>query len=162
MRIVSDQSDKDVAAHRAEAQAYHALRTLAANLMRITRGAGKPYDLERHAAAFLDAAEAYRAIVGHSLAADNVQNALRVRKEVSTENDPVMFEAETAIEEAVSGCLQIAASRLVFDGLREKQGEREAISGMDTWSRRRAASKATGRPWASAKGKKDAKPEPWE
>ncbi|MES2844863.1 MAG: hypothetical protein V4747_07545 [Pseudomonadota bacterium] len=162
MRIVSDQSDKDVTARRAEAQAFDALRTLAANLMRVARGAGKPYELEMHAAEFLDAAEAYRAMVGHGLATHDVQNALRVRKAVSTRNDPVMFEAETAIEEAVSGSLQIAASRLVFDGLREKQGESEAISGMDTWSRRRAASKATARPWAGAKGKKDVKPEPWE
>jgi len=67
-----------------------------------------------------------------------------------TRNDPVLFETEMAVEEAVSGSLQIAVSRLVFDGLREKQGESEAISGMDTWSKCLAASKATARPWAGA------------
>lgn len=161
MRIVSDQSDKDVAARRAEAQAFHALRTLAANLMRVARGAGKPYELEMHAAAFLDAADAYRALVGHGLSTFDVQNALRVRVDVS-DNHPVAAEAERAIEETVAGCLQIAASRSVFDGLSERQGESQVIAGMDAWSKRGAAAKATVRPWTGAKSKKDARAKPWE
>jgi hypothetical protein len=56
MRIVSEKSEAQIARHQAEIardramnKASWALRELTANLLRVTRGAGKPYEIGRQA-----------------------------------------------------------------------------------------------------------------
>lgn len=57
MEIVPSNSERDLAHKQAVADVQWTLRELVANILRITRGAGKPYDLETHAADFLMASQ---------------------------------------------------------------------------------------------------------
>jgi hypothetical protein len=61
MRIFSSKSEKEVAKERALQRLNWPLRELAANLMRITRGAGRPEYLVDHMNAVAEALTEYRA-----------------------------------------------------------------------------------------------------
>lgn len=47
MRLVSENSEAELARHTAEGQVKWKIRELAADLLRIIRGAGKPYEIMR-------------------------------------------------------------------------------------------------------------------
>jgi hypothetical protein len=55
IRIVSEQSEAEIERKPAEGELDWRLRELAANVLRIVRGAGKPYELLRQMQAVIDA-----------------------------------------------------------------------------------------------------------
>lgn len=59
MKFVAENSASDIEAHHARLRAEHAVQELAANLLRIVRGAGKPYDLVRNVSDLIHAVVAY-------------------------------------------------------------------------------------------------------
>lgn len=130
MRIVSENSDQDLARVRAEGRVDRALCELAANILRVVRGAGRPYELGRQAAGFVAACEAYREAVGHYPPPEDLGAALDVHREL----EPSRFaEREYVIsaasESMMRGGLQIAASRLLGQLTQERAGDSELLDG---------------------------------
>jgi hypothetical protein len=64
MRVVSENSEAELAQKAAMAEVYWALRELTANLLRVTRGAGSAGEIARQAQAPLDGLIKYREAVG--------------------------------------------------------------------------------------------------
>lgn len=139
MRIVSENSEADIKRREAEhrrdrsgQQMRLALRHLAANLMRITRGAGAPEDLVPQMVEFLEAFNAYGDAAGIPPSPFTIREML----DTSIDNDTLVemsYPEQTKIdgEEAIlRGSLQIAASRLVWQRLQERAGEDEMQRGL--------------------------------
>jgi len=109
------------------------LRRLAANLMRIVRGAGKPNDLAEEMAAALTAFKGYHEAVGKWPSSYEISEALSVR---ITERDwrrwraDGTFEQEVAFMTICQGALQIVASQLLSQPLQIAAGEREVYDGV--------------------------------
>ncbi len=160
MRVVSENSAEDLARVRAEARVDGALRELAANMLRVVRGAGRPYELLRQADRFLAVCEAYREAVGHYPPDQDLGAALQVHRELEpgifAESEYVIADAREAM---MRGGLQIAASRLLGQATQMRAGEAELFDGArryaNFWMERRAeaareqrAFKASSRPKA--------------
>lgn len=64
MRVVANNSEKDIARAAAEQSIKHALRRFGANMLRVIRGSGKPAELPIQSAAFIDAINAYIEVAG--------------------------------------------------------------------------------------------------
>lgn len=130
MRIVSENSAEDLARFDAEQQVDMAVRELAANLLRVVRGAGRASELGRQADQFLAACEAYREVVGHYPPSEDLGAALHVHEMPEpgklAEHE---YEFAAARESMVRGGLQIAASRLLGQSTQERAGESELFDG---------------------------------
>ena len=63
-RLVAQIAEADLARRRESNRVAWALRNLTANLLRIVRGAGKPYDVMRQIDAFVEAVISYEEAVG--------------------------------------------------------------------------------------------------
>ena len=133
MKLVADNTDADIARNRAEEQARWALVDLAANILRVVRGAGKPYDLPNQAAAFVKSYVDYREKaegrvtmdLGMAISLPEVVGAYS--KYGRDEGDKIY--AERSI---VRGALQIAASQLLEQRTQEASGEREMYQGINS------------------------------
>jgi hypothetical protein len=105
---------------------------LAANILRSVRGAGKPYQIGRHAQALTDAMVAYRDAVGHYPSDEELAAALDV--EISEERLDQMSDEQQAVVQArqqiIRGALQVAASRLVDQRPQEAAGMTEIDDGI--------------------------------
>jgi hypothetical protein len=132
MRIVSENSEADLAHQRAMAPVDWALRDLAANLMRVTRGAGRPHYVGRQAQALVEALSEYRDAIGYFPSPEEIANALAIERsperiEQMSDEEFDLFRAEHAI---VRGSLQIVASRLLDQKTQETAGEDEMYKGL--------------------------------
>lgn len=115
MELISERSEKEIAADRALSQADEALRRLAANIMRITAGAGKSYDLLREASAFITACVAYGDAVGDLPSDCHLDEVLRPPRypEYWDRLDDENKREVRAVETITSGVLRAVAARLV-------------------------------------------------
>ena len=124
MQIGSEQSDPEIVEHAALRRINSRLAELTANLMRVARGAGKPYELEKQTGALFEAFERYRGAVGHGVPSDDLACRLRVRKDLfDRELSDRDYELDAADEAMVAGALQVAASRLAGQRTQERRGE---------------------------------------
>ncbi|MXO63424.1 hypothetical protein [Qipengyuania oceanensis] len=123
MRIVSENSEEDLARMRAEELLRYPLRQLASNLMRVVRGAGKPYEVGIQAAAVIDVFENYKSVVGYYPSSGEIQEALSIDQEHWDE----FTLAQATI---VAGSLQIAASELAHQPTQVARGSRELFEGI--------------------------------
>jgi hypothetical protein len=149
MRIVSENSEADLARRRAMAPVDWALRDLTANLMRITRGAGRPYEIGRQAQALVDALIEFRDATGVYPSPDEISDTLAIGRgpedleKISDDHLDEIF-AERAI---IRGCLRIVASRLLDQRLQVSAGESEMYGGIKRLEDIRAAQR---KKWATA------------
>jgi hypothetical protein len=81
MRIVSENSEADLARNAAVAKVEPILRDLTANLMRVARGAGKPYEVGRQTQALIDAMIKYRDATGHFPSSYELTNAVTAERD---------------------------------------------------------------------------------
>ena len=128
-----DETPEDTRAQdQAENEVRWALRTLAANILRVTRGAGKPYLLVEHAADFLKAVIAYQEVSGHPLMAEVLSQALDIQpdRELNPQISAGYRDREEATHTMVRGALQIAAARLMEQRTQRAAGESELHQGM--------------------------------
>lgn len=131
----------DPGAGYAEQEVSDRLRELAANIIRVTRGAGRSFELPMQAHAFLDAMARYRDAVGHFPPADRLKRALSIDAP-SPEYAPVgRLEELHAQKTIVRGALQVAASRLLEQGAEEAIGEAEILSGIRQFDEAEAAAR---------------------
>jgi len=138
MEIVSENTPEQIAARRkqqdiedAQAKVSWALRCLAANIMRVTRGAGRSYELGQQSSEFLTALLEHREIAGHFLTweLDQMLSFQREEEWMKTLSPDNLDELD-AKNDILRGALQIVASRLVCQRTIESAGEKEMHKGM--------------------------------
>jgi hypothetical protein len=148
--MVSENTETEIARHQAEIardramdKISWALRELTANLLRVTRGAGKRYEIATQALALCEAFIEYKEAGGHSYRLDEIPNPLstqhdwEVTRQLNHENRE-LYSAEQSI---ICGALQIAASRLIGQRTQEAAGHREMYDGLQRLERLRASAK---------------------
>jgi hypothetical protein len=130
LRVVSENDAKALARDRALGNIDFAIRDLAANLMRVTRGAGKAVLLFRQCTELAKSMSEYHEITGHLPEDFRIQKALSVRSsmldDIKGEDN---LEWTAAIDEMLHGALQMAASRLVHQISQEQAGESQLLAG---------------------------------
>lgn len=163
MKIVSSTSDEEIAQQRATENLNHPLRTLAANLLRIVRGAGRPSELGRQMSDVIDRYIAYREAVGHWPPSETILEILRVSRtdnldawvasfrpgidEASIDRSlkDGTYDRARADDEIVRAALQIAASKLVGQRLQEATGHNDlsgAIRALEAAQRKRQSKRS--------------------
>jgi hypothetical protein len=132
MRIDSENSEVEIARRHALRQVEQTLRELTANLIRVTRGAGKPYEIEAQAQSFLAALADYNETTGKFPSNYELANALTLERYVERIGRmPGWYRLERdAKREVICGSLQIAASRLLDQRTQERAGEHEMYLGI--------------------------------
>jgi hypothetical protein len=154
MRIASENSEVDLARQRASDQVRWRIRELTANLLRITRGAGKPYEVLGQMVDLAEAMQSYQAATGLSSCPDEFVRALNVSNDLETTlqwspEDRYRDEVEGLI---MRGVLQIVASRLVHQKTQEAAGHSEMALGLRELDELRAeARKARAKPASDAR-----------
>jgi hypothetical protein len=141
LETVSNQTEKEIKINHVRDEAIRALQELTGNLLRIVRGAGKPYELDHLAFQYLISHKAFWETSGQWLSDGDMKLALDVyrRPEGGASPDPsvwVSFESECSVEDAVQASLQLAASRILGDKLRERRGESDLTDAMMRWELR--------------------------
>lgn len=150
VKIVSSNTDAELARRRALRDAEVALVDLTSNLLRIVRGAGKSYEVGRQAAAVV------RAFQAHWDAANMYPSAGEIDEMLSLEREDFIFdrygEAEAmrilAQRQIIRGALQAAASELVGQRTQQTAGEREMWQGINSVIEGRERRKREQRPLA--------------
>ena len=132
MHIVTENSEADFDRRQAMDQVALQLRELTANLLRVTRGAGKPHEIGQQAQELINTMVKYRNAVGQSPSNEEIAGALDVSPD---ENYADQISADAldqmhAKHNVVCGALQIVASRLLGQRTHETAGNQEMIQGI--------------------------------
>jgi hypothetical protein len=104
-----------------------ALRALTANLLRVTRGAGRPDQIVMQTAALGEAFAAYRKASGEDPRPPDMAAALALR-DVPGDGES-WPEWDRAVREMVDGALQVAAAELLDQPAQAAAGRREMFTG---------------------------------
>lgn len=121
IRIVSEQSEEVIARRKAREAIAYPLRVMAANIIRIVRGAGEPRYLINQMGDVARAFEEYRLAHGHLPLGPDVQEALSFKDEWRSAHpwmeagrgDDLDYELEGADYQIVRGALQMVAAMLI-------------------------------------------------
>jgi hypothetical protein len=146
IKIISQRTEKEIIRDRLESRLRGVLRRFAANMLRVIRGAGRPFELLRQMNDILQLSTEYRELLGYYPSEDLFANALqfddevwRWRKELSEKDDKATLEqwsADGTFSEMHAlhlihcGSLQIIASRMLGQLTQERAGERELRQGL--------------------------------
>mgnify|MGYP006956294673 CR=1 FL=1 len=130
MKIVSENSSGDLARTRASEHFRGALVDLTANLLRVTRGAGKGFEVAEQAASLVQAVRDYQRAHGHFPPALEYQKALSIEEKRDAASETNQMRQE-AIERIVRAGLQVAASRLLGQRTQETSAEHDIFVGVD-------------------------------
>jgi hypothetical protein len=120
---------------RCRANVENVLCRLTANLLRVTRGAGRAHEIAQQAIDFLKACKESHAQVGYYPAAEFPQM-------LDTAPELDRPDLNHAVHRIVSGALQIIASRLLDQKTQERAREDELYNGIRALERARAESRA--------------------
>src|SRR6185312_10180354 len=132
LRLVAKNTEADLAWNRASEHVYWALRDITANLLRVVRGAGKPYEIVRQTSALVEALVAYQKAVGHWPPSHELAGMLSFERDEQWQSR-VSGSALARIyaqERVVRGALQIVASRLIGQTTQERAGDSEMYDGI--------------------------------
>jgi len=154
MKVVSENSEAELARREATLKMRWVLRELAANLMRITRGAGEPWEVGRQTQELVNTLVAHREACGHMPGSEEIAAALAIEERNWAQGvSDAASEMLDAGDTIVRGCLQIAASHLLgqntqlaaardemHEGIRYLEEIREKYKGLPI--RQRAQSQA--------------------
>jgi hypothetical protein len=131
MRLVSENSDAELARRRALERVEAALHELGANMLRVVRGAGKPYELGAQAAEFSLAMQAHFDIAEMYPSSGELAEMLSIEEDHAghrmNDHDRQMYLDEATI---IRGALQIAASRLLGQRTQEAAGNSDLWKGV--------------------------------
>lgn len=151
LRLVSETASHVVERREAEEVRERAveslgwpLRDLAANILRVVRGGGKPDDIAPQCAALIDAFEGYRAVCGPYPSSCDISAALAITLSggMQARHEPETLRSIWAQETMVAGALQIVASKLLDEPSQEAAGRSELYRGVSDLEEARAASHA--------------------
>lgn len=149
IRVVSEVSKKDIEKNRVKKELEHTLRNMAANLLRIIRGAGKSYDLPNNLVDCLDAYRAFEAAHGHFPDEHTVITALdpdegnkKILGDDSTDLEWSLWEIAASEDAITMASLQIVASMLVHQRLQETRARNDLNQSIRAMDRYRAQMQA--------------------
>jgi hypothetical protein len=125
-----DADNKTSAQRAADIELNNALIDLAANLIRVVRGAGKSYQVGRDMAAGVRAYERYHQAYGHWPPSWEVSGILRLER--------AEYDDDRATYTICRGALQIVASALLGQRPQRAAGETEVAEGIRYWEAARA------------------------
>lgn len=130
LRVAAENDQKTVDREMAKRDIKWPLRELAANIIRVVRGAGKSYEIAGQCLEVIEAFQRYRDKVGHWPSSWEIDEALSIRDERENNAYDEAWERECARESVVRGCLQVAASRLMGQNTQEQRGRSEMMEGV--------------------------------
>lgn len=131
LAVVAENSDRDIKRSLAREKASHALIELTANLLRVVRGAGRPYTVGQDCAAVIDAFEEYRAVTGLWPNSFEISQAIGFDDLPSLETtSSEWYNVQSARNFIVQGALQIVASHLLDQRTQKRAGETELTRGI--------------------------------
>ena len=112
-------------------QLHWHLRDLAANLMRVARGAGKPYEIGKQCVAVIQTMQSYRDLIGFYPGSGELSEMLNLKQ---FDRDYGLrgsqLEWGLAEQKMVRGALQMAASTLVEQNTQYSAGNSELFEGL--------------------------------
>lgn len=108
-----------------------ALIELAANIMRISRGAGRSPDIGPQCVGVIESFEAYRQVVGMWPSSYEISTALAWMPDHEERVQLNWSEREYSVADIVGGSLQIAASSLLRQRTQEAAGENQMYRGLN-------------------------------
>lgn len=138
MKLVSENSDEEIAKEASLSQLRWLLSDLAANMLRVVRGAGKPFMLGSQMAAVLNEYERYREAAGHYPS----DHDIGVMLDYSSRRDHREDDWSYAIDLIVRGSLQFAGSTMVGQSTQQAAGESELMRGVSEIEAIRAKNRA--------------------
>jgi hypothetical protein len=140
MKIVVENTEEDLERERVKKEVEWvrrdvdtALLSLTANLFRVTRGAGRAWEIAKQTRELLDAFVVFAEAAKHLPPADGLQAALNIEPELRNRGTILedLRPRQDAEQDVIRGALQIAASRLLGQGLQEARGMSEMYSGIN-------------------------------
>ncbi len=140
MRVVSSNTEEDLARERARYDAEFAMRNLTANILRIVRGAGAPHELRRQMHALEEAMQAHWA-ADRTWPISDIAAAVYLREE--PENWEQYSEANRAEwyaeRQILSGALRYVAGEIIGPRVQASHGSSEMHGGIRELERVRDA-----------------------
>jgi len=160
MRLVDENSERELAEHRARADIRWPLRELASNIMRVVRGAGKGYAIGQQCIDVIKAFQDYHDAVGHYPTDYEISEAISLRfgdEEGRKHWDDMSY----ATHEVMEGSLQYAASELLGQATQRAAGRSQMFDGIAKIEKIREANR---RKWQTSarKGRPKTAPNPWD
>ncbi len=128
LRLASENSQHEVEREWARQKVEQALRELAANIIRVVRGAGRSHEIGDQCIEFLNSLREYRDQVGQWPTSWEFERALSIRRSYDTDSSD--WERRHYEEDVVRGALQVAASRLVGQLTQESRGRSDMSDGI--------------------------------
>ena len=104
------------------------LREMTANLLRVTRGSGRPDLIVAQITAFVGLMAAYNDVAGEELKPSDITEALRL-EHIPVDESELWPEWDRAVREMVNGALQVAAAELLSQQAQAASGRRELFAG---------------------------------
>jgi uncharacterized membrane protein YccC len=150
LRVVSERSERELQQEYASSTFERAVRELAANIMRVSRGAGRPVEIAPQALAVSKAAQAFWD-AHQRWPADELHRFLDVSAPYRADRSEHADAWQSAEDEIVDGALQIAASTLLGQLTQRAAGDKQMIRGVQEIERLREANR---REWQKPKDKK--------
>lgn len=156
MRIVSENTPEDIARNRASEDIQYALTHLAANILRMIRGAGKPNQFLEQLYRLTEAMSDYRNAGGHfpdpALYARTLQ--LDTREDLLSRCSEDERTRDSAEQMMIRGALQVVASRMLHQLSIEHTGHNEMYNGFYELERIREENRRRMRAETTGKSKK--------
>jgi len=137
LSVVAQNSQKEIDSQYAREEINWALTALAANIIRVVRGAGKAYELGRQCARVVESYQHFHETAGRWLRPDEIEDMLSLRYREPGGLTERAQEWSGAIQTMVQGSLQVAASQLLQQTTQERAGESEMFRGLEIIERQR-------------------------
>lgn len=125
LEVVAKNTRQQIDAMQMQGRVDYALRELAANIIRVVRGAGRPDDIIGQCNEVLKEAVEYHEKVGRYVSLDSVAAALRLERERISDYDSFVGQRQLAMRQMINGSLQVTASRLLGQPTQQRRGESE-------------------------------------
>lgn len=122
---VSEKSQTEIDSEWAKVKFDRALIEMAANVIRVVRGAGRPEDIIDNCMNVVKAAVEHHDTTKRYPRQYDIATTLRLEHEPIEDYESYWGGKQIAIRDMISGSLQMAASTLIGQPLQVKQGERE-------------------------------------
>lgn len=129
LKVVAENSQRQIDEAYAQDLVDSRLRELAANLIRVVRGAGKPQEVIFQCDKVVKAALEYRESAGHLPTSFSVASALGLEHERIRDYESFEGQLQLATRKMMDGGMQIVASRLLNQMTQERRGDSELYEG---------------------------------
>ncbi|MBB6465585.1 hypothetical protein HNQ96_001443 [Aminobacter lissarensis] len=130
LRLAVENDQREIDHEQAKRDIEWPLRDLAANIIRVVRGAGKSYEIASQCVLVLKVFQQYRDRVGCWPSSWEIDEALSIRRESENPTYDDAWEREHARDTIIRGALQVTASRLVGQNTQEQRGRSEMMDGV--------------------------------